>query len=56
MDFDAFLKEASRKVKKKKFRKSKLTPKKQKEILESALLDDECEGVPQTDDGRKTYG
>jgi hypothetical protein len=56
MDFDAFLKEASRKVKKKGLKKKKLTTKKRKEVLESALLDDECEGVPQTDDGRKTYG
>jgi|GEM_PF-3026244 len=55
MDFDSFLEEASRKVKKKKLKKRSLSSKKRQEVLEEALLDDECTAVPQTDDGRRVY-
>lgn len=55
MDFDSFLEEASRKVKKKKLKVKKLSSKKRKEVLENVLLDDECTGVPQTDSGRRVY-
>ena len=56
MDFDSFLEEASRKVKKKKLSTKSYSTKKRKEVLEGILLDDECEGVPQTDSGRRIYG
>ncbi|MBD3312509.1 hypothetical protein GF352_03595 [archaeon] len=56
MDFDSFLEEATRKVKKKKLKKRSLSSKKRKEELENILLDDECEAVPQTDSGRRVYG
>ena len=55
MDFDAFLEEASRKVKKKKLKVKSLSSKKRKELLEEALLDDECTAVPQTESGRRVY-
>lgn len=56
MDFDSFVEEASRKVKKKKLSKKSINTKKRKEVLENILLDDECEAVPQTDSGRRVYG
>ncbi|MFA5405962.1 MAG: hypothetical protein WC307_01235 [Candidatus Nanoarchaeia archaeon] len=55
MDFDSFLEEASRKVKKKKLNSKSLSDKKRKEVLESVILDDECTGVPQSESGRKVY-
>jgi len=55
MDFDAFVEEASRKVKKKKLKTKSLSSKKRQEILEEVLLDDECTAVPQSDHGRRVY-
>ncbi len=55
MDFDAFLEEASKKIKKKKIKIKSLSTKKRKEVLESIILDDECTSVPQTEAGRRAY-
>ncbi len=55
MDFDAFVDEASRKVKKKKLAVKSVSTKKRNELLESIVIDDECTGVPQTDAGGRTY-
>ena len=55
MDFDAFLDEASRKVKKKKLKVKSISSKKRNELLEGIILDDECTNVPQSEAGRRTY-
>lgn len=55
MDFDAFVEETSRKVKKKKLSVKAVSSKKRAEVLESMIIDDECTGVPQTDSGEKVY-
>ncbi len=55
MDFDLFLEEASKRVKKKKLKIKSVSSKKKKELMEKIILDDECTTVPQTDSGRRTY-
>ncbi len=54
MDFDLFLEEMKKRVPKaRKFRK--ISRKKDKERVESAVLDDKCTEIPQTSDGRRAY-
>ncbi len=54
MDFDLFLEEMRKRAPKtKKFRKT--SGKKVMEKLESAILDDSCTEIPQTNDGRRAY-
>ncbi|HLE05792.1 MAG TPA: hypothetical protein VI790_00400 [Candidatus Nanoarchaeia archaeon] len=55
MDFDAFTEEVSRKIKKKKLKVKSLSSKKQKEVLENVILDDECTSIPQMDVSTKVY-
>ncbi len=55
MDFDAFLKEAEKKAKKKKLKVKAISTKKRKELLEGIVLDDECQSIPQPDESRKVY-
>lgn len=55
MDFDSFLDEVSRKVKKKKLKVKSLSSKKRDELMENIILDDECTPVPQSEEGHKTY-
>ena len=55
MDFDAFVDEATRKVKKKKLAVKSISTKKRGELLENIVIDDECTGVPQTEAGGKVY-
>lgn len=54
MDFDLFLEDLKKKTPKLKGSKktSKLSV---KERLESAILDDKCTEMPQTNDGRRVY-
>ena len=54
MNFDAFLEEATRQVKKKQIKKTS-SKKKIEDALESIIFYDECVGIPQTEHGRKTY-
>ncbi len=54
MDFDLFLEEIKKKTPK--FKKTKRAEsKKLKERVESAILDDKCTEIPQTNDGRRVY-
>jgi hypothetical protein len=53
MDFDLFLEEMKKRTPKRKVKKT--NPKKVKDKLESAILDDRCTEIPQTNDGRRAY-
>ena len=55
MDFDAFLEEAVKKVKKKKLKVKAVSTKKRKELLEGIVLDNECQEIPQPSESRKVY-